>query len=428
MKKLLTILTILLIIMVIIPTISIGAISINSAEIYTKGRTPGLIKWNGNDVGCSFVVYQKDGVEYPAYCLNRELPGVGEVESYSVSINDLVSNVKVWRAIINGYPYKSIEELGCNTKEEAFMATKQAVYCMLYDRTVDSYSATNEQQQRTLNALTQILNAANNSTETKVSSDLEIYSEATLWRIDNIDDKYISRTFAVSAKAPISTYTASLEGNLPEGTIITDEENQEKQEFKYGEKLKILIPLLNITEDNNFNLKVSGQVKTKPILYGASGNSNTQDYALAAEMYEDGEGNEKIYYTKNQSKIIITKKTNQTNTFLQGVQFELLDSDQNIIHTELTTDENGQIVIDNILPGTYYIKETKTLDGYSLYDKVVKVELELNETANVIINNSEKEVNIEEKTIETFVEVSNSVSEQEIHVKPIEVKLPKTGM
>ena len=47
--------------------------------------------------------------------------------SYSVSIQDAISDVKLWRIIINGYPYKTIEELGCNSKEEAFTATKQAI-------------------------------------------------------------------------------------------------------------------------------------------------------------------------------------------------------------------------------------------------------------------------------------------------------------
>lgn len=428
MKKILKITSLILMIIIIMPTISTATILMENVEIYTKGRTEGLLNWNGTSIGCSYVVYQKDGIEYPAYCLNRELPGVGEIESYSVSVDKLISNVKVWKAIINGYPYKSMEELGCATPEEAFMATKQAVYCMLYDRSPETYSATGEAAQRTLNALKQIVNNANNSTETKVSSDIKIYSDATLWKIDNIDNKYISRTFSVSTKAPMNTYISSLEGNIPEGTIIADEENVEKNEFEYNQKFKILIPLANILEDSNFTLKVEGKVKTKPVFYGASGNSATQDYALTAAMYEDGKGLEKIYYNKNETKIIITKKTNKKDTPLQGVKFELLDNNQNVIYSELLTDENGQVVINNLLPDKYFIKEVKTIEGYSLYDKLIEVDLELNETANITINNSEKEVNIEEKFIETYVEISNSTSEKQIETKQVEIKLPKTGM
>lgn len=428
-KVLITLSLVIIMVMLVGTTISTATIPINSANLYEKGKTEKLLKFNGMEVGTTIVKYLNNGIEYPAYCLNRELAGVGELPGYSVSVNEMISNVKVWRAIINGYPYKSIEELGCENEGEAFLATKQAVYCMLCDRDPNLYTPIGEAGERTLNALKQIVEAANNSNQVKVSSDLIISSESALWKIDSTNKKYVSRLFEVSSNAPISSYKVSIEGELPEGTIVTDEANEEKQEFKSGEKFKILIPILNIAEDGSFNINVFGKVKTKPVLYGKSENSATQDYALVGGILEDGEGTEKVYYTKNQSKIVIIKKTDETNTFLQGVHFQLLDENQNIIRTDLVTNENGQIILENILPGTYYIKEVKTIEGYSLYDKLIKVELDLNETANVIVNNSEKEVSIEEKHIETKVEVANSVSEQEIKVvQEKQIKLPKTGM
>ena len=84
---------------------------------------------------------------------------------------------------------------------------------------------------------------------------------------------------------------------------------------------------------------------------------------------------------------------------LKGVQFQLLNENQEIIETELTTDENGKIVIDNLLPGKYYIKETKTVEGYSLYNKLIEVDVTYNEIVNITINNSEKEVKLEENII-----------------------------
>lgn len=430
MKKILITMSIVIIMVMLVgTTVSTAAIPISSADLYAKGQTEKLLKFNGMEVGTTIVKYLNNGVEYPAYCLNRELPGVGELPGYTVSVNEMISNVKVWRAIINGYPYKSIGELGCENEGEAFLATKQAVYCMLCNRDPNLYTPIGEAGERTLNALKQIVEAANTSNQVKMSSDLIISSGSALWKIDSENKKYISRTFEVSSNAPISGYNVSIDGELPEGIIVTDETNQEKQEFTSGEKFKILIPVLNIIEDGSFSIKVFGKVKTKPVLYGASGNSSTQDYALVGGMLEDGEGTEKVYYTKNQSKIVIIKKTDETNTLLQGVEFHLLDENQEVIRTDLVTNQNGEIILENILPGTYYIKEVKTIEGYSLYDKLIKVELDLNETANVIVNNSEKEVSIEEKHIETKVEVANSVSEQEIKVvqeKP--VKLPKTGM
>lgn len=41
--------------------------------------------------------------------------------------------MRVWRTIINAYPYKTPAELGVENEYDAFVATKQAVYCILYN-------------------------------------------------------------------------------------------------------------------------------------------------------------------------------------------------------------------------------------------------------------------------------------------------------
>ena len=78
------------------------------------------------------------------------------------------------------------------------------------------------------------------------------------------------------------------------------------------------------------------------------------------------------------------------------------------------------------MPGIYYIRETKTLEGYQLYSKLIKVELELNEETTVNVINSEKEPEIykEEKKTELAVKEKKS----NIKVKETGPKLPKTGM
>ena len=109
-----------------------------------------------------------------------------------------------------------------------------------------------------------------------------------------------------------------------------------------------------------------------------------------------------------------------------NIEFELLDKNQNKIYTEITTNKDGIATIDNLLPGIYYIRETKTLEGYQLYSKLIKVELELNEETTVNVINSEKEPEIykEEKKTELAVKEKKS----NIKVKETGPKLPKTGM
>lgn len=425
-KKLISIISIIVILIGLIPISSKAVVPIDTAYIYANKKTEGLLMWKGLKIHTHLAVYKKDGKEYPAYCMNRELPGVEIGRSQTVDVKQLVNNVMVWRTIINGYPYKSISELGCNTEEEAYLATKQAVYCMLTNRDVNEYSAIGEAGERTLNALKTIVNNARNSNQTKVSSELTVNEQEKLWKIDNLDSSYISKTFLVTANTSMSKYTVNVKNLNIEGYKLVDQNNKEKTEFSNSEKFKILIPIQEVKQDGNFSIEVSAQVATKPVFYGESRDSGLQSYALTGYTYEEGTGSKKVYYTKNETKIIITKTDDKTGKKLEGVEFELLDKNQNKIYTEITTNKDGIATIDNLLPGIYYIRETKALEGYQLYSKLIKVELELNEETTVNVINSEKEPEIykEEKKTELAVKEKKS----NIKVKETGPKLPKTGM
>lgn len=425
-KKLISIISIIVILIGLIPISSKAVVPIDTAYIYANKKTEGLLMWKGLKIHTHLAVYKKDGKEYPAYCMNRELPGVEIGRSQTVDVKKLVNNVMVWRAIINGYPYKSISKLGCNTEEEAYLATKQAVYCMLTNRDVNEYSAIGEAGERTLNALKTIVNNARNSNQTKVSSKLTVNEQEKLWKIDNLDSSYISKTFLVTANTSMSKYTVNVKNLNIEGYKLVDQNNKEKTEFSNSEKFKILIPIQEVKQDGNFSIEVSAQVATKPVFYGESRDSGLQSYALTGYTYEEGTGSKKVYYTKNETKIIITKTDDKTGKKLEGVEFELLDKNQNKIYTEITTNKDGIATIDNLLPGIYYIRETKTLEGYQLYSKLIKAELELNEETTVNVINSEKEPEIykEEKKTELAVKEKKS----NIKVKETGPKLPKTGM
>ena len=425
-KKLISIISIIVILIGLVPISSKAVVPIDTAYIYANKKTNGLLMWKGLRIHTHLAVYKKDGKEYPAYCMDRELPGVEIGRTQTVDVKQLVNNVMVWRAIINGYPYKSISELGCNTEEEAYLATKQAVYCMLTNRDVNEYSAIGEAGERTLNALKTIVNNARNSNQTKVSSELTVNEQEKLWKIDNLDGKYISKTFSVTANTSMSKYTVNVKNLKIEGYKLVDQNNKEKTEFTNSEKFKILIPIQEVKQDGNFSIEVSAQVATKPVFYGESRDSGLQSYALTGYTYEEGTGSKKVYYTKNETKIIITKTDDKTGKKLEGVEFELLDKDQNKIYTEITTNKDGMAIIDNLLPGIYYVKETRTLEGYQLYSKLIKVELELNEetTVNVINSEEEPEIYKEEKKTELAVKEEQSG----IKVKETVQKLPKTGI
>lgn len=394
---------------------SVYAENISSANIYGVGDCGCLLTYKGVTVKVSYVEYNHNGISYPAYCLDKTKPGA-ETTPYTVSIQSMVQDVGLWRRIINGYPYKSIGELGVANKEEAFTATKQAVYCYIHGNNPDDYGAIGEAGERTLNAMKNIINNAQNSNESKLSSTITINKNISEWKQDNIDKNYVSRTYSISAKSNVSNYKITLtkEGSSDLGGIkLTDENNNEQTEFASNQKFKILVPIKNMTEKGVLNLKAEAEVETKPILYGTAPDSGYQDYALTAATFENSTGSANDEYQKNETKIIIIKKDQENEKRLEGVEFELLDENRQTVYTDLKTNKEGKIVIENLIPGNYYIKEIRTIDGYEIYDQPIKVDIELNQEITVTINNKKEE----KPQIDTTKKANKELK-----------KLPVTGM
>lgn len=377
-----------------------------------------MLKYKGSIVIVYYAQYIKDGVSYPAYCLDKTKTGVSDGLSYSVSVENAISDVKLWRIITNGYPYKTIQELGCANKEEAFTATKQAIYCYIHGNNPSDYAPIGEAGQRTLNALNKILQDANNCTETQISNTVTIIKESTNFEIDQKEKEFVSKIYSIKADSNISNYTVNLKGikeELPEGVKVTDINNNEKNEFSQNEKFKILIPIKALSNKNEFEISIKTKIDSKPVLYGRAPNSSYQDYALTAATYEDATGYTTDNYFKNETKLKIIKQDKETEERIEGVEFNILDENKNIIYANLKTDVNGEIEVKNLLPGKYFIQETKAKDGYLTNDELIEVDIELNQEVTVTIDNlfeEKPEIEITQEELETTL------------VK----KLPVTGM
>lgn len=273
---------------------TVKALEISEFELYTKGNLSRILKYDGMLIKTAYVVYKHNEEEYPAYCLNVELKGVGEDIAYNTINQGKITDVGLWRVIINGYPYKSLEELQVFNVEEAYIATKQSIYCYLYNRGTEKYSGVGEAGERTLNAMNIILENAKKSTETLGTQEVKIEEESE-WEIDQIDENYMSKTYKVSSNININKYNISLE-NTPEDVIVTDKEDQIKTEFQEKE-FKILIPI-NLKESIKFKINITAQMETKPVFYGKAPSENLQNYALTAFCYEDIQGELNQEYSK----------------------------------------------------------------------------------------------------------------------------------
>ncbi|OTW69562.1 collagen-binding protein [Bacillus thuringiensis serovar roskildiensis] len=91
----------------------------------------------------------------------------------------------------------------------------------------------------------------------------------------------------------------------------------------------------------------------------------------------------KLANKKFVGKVVLTKSDDlNKNITLQGAVFTLLDKDKKIIseHAKLTTNDKGQITVDNLKPGTYYLKETKAPEHYKLDDRLIEVKIAEDQT------------------------------------------------
>lgn len=124
----------------------------------------------------TFAYYENGGVQYPAYCLNRDLPGVGGQaagDAYSVNVNQVINDVRIWRVAINSYPYQSPESLGLENKYDAFVATKQSIYCIIYGTDPTTYYRGGDSRGEAIkNAIVRLVDIGRNGSQTPANTEV----------------------------------------------------------------------------------------------------------------------------------------------------------------------------------------------------------------------------------------------------------------
>lgn len=431
MKKILSIAIILLIIINAI--YSSYAFETGNVEVKLLKWCENYFTYKGQTVYVPYVAYTNNGKTLPAYCMNPNVPGVGSegLNSYNVTVNGKITNEEVWKVLINTYPYRSLADLGVESEEEIFYATKIAVYTVLENRNIEDYKPVDsDAARRVYKAYLKLLELAKNSEEILINNDRLSISAEGDWKVEG---EYLSKIYKLNSVIKNGKFNLELQGNLPEGSKIVDELNNDKSEFYLNEKFKIVIPLDKIDTIYKFSFKVTSTLKTYPIFFGKAIIDSKQDYALIGETNETLNCSFSDETIKNTTKIRIIKKEYGSEKRLAGVKFNLLDSNQNIIYENLISDDAGEIEIEKLLPGKYLIQEKETLEGYNLYTDLIEVNISLNEEVDVIVNNTIKsvtEVLKEEELIEVLenktetIYKSNVVETQKLNNIS---KLPVTG-
>ena len=78
-------------------------------------------------------------------------------------------------------------------------------------------------------------------------------------------------------------------------------------------------------------------------------------------------------------------------------------------HEKLTTNDKGQITVDNLKPGTYYLKEIKAPEHYQLDDRLIEFTIE--EDRTTVINKTAQNSLIRGSAILTKVDKEGNTLE-----------------
>jgi hypothetical protein len=385
MKKI----TSILLILITILSIFSNSFALDSAYIEDAGDIAGydlMKKYDSGNWGyitVSYSHYTYNGKQYPAYCMNIERDGAYERGSYTVNIQSLLSDVRIWRTIINGYPYQSPSQMGVETWQDAYVATKQAVYCVLYDTDVEnSYNSLNSKGEKIKNAIRNMVNEGRYGTRTPQSPNV------TFSKVGNFveDGDYYSQIFSVSSVVNMSEYVITSTNNMPLGGIITDLSNNTKTSFVGGENFKIKIPKSQLTGDISVTIQVQAKCETYPIFYGESPSGDLQNYAVTYEQYGTVSSETKLEVKGNNAGLQIKKEDKDTKENLQGVEFQVKSLDNTILATG-TTNSQGVVTFNNLYPQQVKIVETKTKSEYILNTTETNATLVWGETKNITIEN-----------------------------------------
>lgn len=375
-------------------------------------------KWNGSNwiyVTYSRTTYIDDnGITRIAYCVNPDLKGIGyisgEVVGYDVEIKNLLSDNKLWRALVNGYPYNSPESMGVETDDDAYLATKMAIYAIMRGNTendirtlyrpgkdkVEGQSLEEIERRGTkvIETICKLINIGYNGTETIQSNNILKIEKDSEFLEDSLNKNYYSQKLKIKSKVECKEYYIKNISNFPAGTIITDIDGNQKYSFEGGEEFKLMVPKTSIMENINGTIEINGICKTYPIYYSECKNGNYQNYLLCCDSFSDNfNAVNDINIEINKSSLKIVKIDKDTKRPIAGVKFSVKYKDGTNIGI-YTTDENGVIYIENLHQGEIIVKELENNKFYNISKDEYIIELNYNESKNIVIENEIKKGNI----------------------------------
>ena len=424
-KRLISMLLALLAVMGLLPTAAFAASTpeeaLGEVQIYNGGVEMSYLSINGRIRSQIYTYYNYDNGsgstrEIPAYCVNPNTLGVpqtvGVGESIEYLADEKASDPKVVGIVANGYPTRSLAELGLENKYQGYYATKMALWCYLLSNwDINNLKVNPNLTGVELQRAQKILAAAKDiyargtawnemlSPEVTCTPDRDTAYEVT------IDGKqYKQQVFTFWSKTWVCDYSVnvafSVPDDVPDGTRIVDMNNQDITTITtegtgdgYAGKFKILYPLESVQGKTgsvqlSFNTNVYKYAVFFAICQEKDEYGELQNYVVdtdptttmqlsAYSNYSDGTT---IEY---ETGLRIIKYETGTEIPISGALFEVIGPDGDSVGT-FVTNGDGRIeiplkksgnytVVEREAPQHYMISEEPTQNVTVVYDEVAEV-------------------------------------------------------
>ncbi len=343
----------------------------------------------------------------PAYCMNLGMSGAETIDGgYDVDVEKYVDDCVVNNIVLNGYPYKTVSELGLANESEARYATQFAIWVKLNNLDINQITPMEKQYLRVVEG---VKNIYNNGLNSKVQySNGVVIKELESNDIDKLDERYYSKTYSLEYGDNVLDIDISIEG--VKDYLIVDKNNNKIDSVNKNKQIKVLIPRESNSGNIDFKINIKSRYKESAVLFAKSSISGMQDLSLTLEpvklksSYIGGNFNE---VKTNLS--IIKKDAEDESIHIPNVKFSIYDLNDKLIGS-FTTNEDGKIYLD-VEKDLKIFKNTKV--------KVKEEEVPAPYTIDK---------NCDFKIVELKVGSTTSVEFKNNKLEKIEkIELPKTG-
>lgn len=424
-KRFLSILLAMVMAFSILPTASLAAGSVEEAlgeiDIYNGGQELSYLMINGRVRTLIYTYYNYVNAkgeikEIPAYCVNPNTTGVPQTVDVGESIEYLAeektSDTKVLGIVANGYPTRSLEELGLENKYQGYYATKMALWCYLLSnwdinnlKVNSALSGVELQRAQKMLAAAKDIYARGTAWNEVLSPEVTCTPDRDTAYEVTIDGKqYKQQVFTFWSKTWVCDYAVEVSftdpGSVPRGTRIVDMNNRDITTITtegtgdgYAGKFKVLYPLESVEgETGSVQLSFRTDVYKYAVFYAICQEKDEygelQNYVVDTDPTTEMDLSTFSNYADQpveeyDTGLRIIKYETGTEIPISGARFEVVGPDGDSVGT-FVTNGDGRIeiplsksgnytVIEREAPQHYMISEEPAQNVTVVYDEVAEV-------------------------------------------------------